>query len=124
MLRIFQQTYHVPGTLTANINIRFTAPMDCTLLHVSAVASNASSATLTIGDSDDTDEYLTASDVGDSNVPNEYDGDNFVDTAGNTHTRYYPRIVDGTVVVITVDYDGDGGTAAQNLTLVLTSAEG
>jgi hypothetical protein len=120
----FTIAFHVPGTLTANLNIRWTAPHDCTLLHVSAVASNASSATFIVGDSADDDEYLTASDVGDSNVPAEYDYDDFVDTDGNTHARYYPRIVDGTVVVITVDYDGASGTAAQNLTLVLTLAEG
>jgi hypothetical protein len=120
----FAIAFHVPGTLTANLNIRWTAPHDCTLLHVSAVASNASSATFIVGDSADDDEYLTASDVGDSNVPAEYDYDDFVDTDGNTHARYYPRIVDGTVVVITVDYDGASGTAAQNLTLVLTLAEG
>ena len=47
--RVFQQAYHIPGTLSANINIRFTAPFDCTLLHVSAVASNDSDATLIIG---------------------------------------------------------------------------
>jgi hypothetical protein len=120
----FTIAFHVPGTLTANLNIRWTAPHDCTLLHISAVASNASSATFIVGDSADDDEYLTASDVGDSNVPAEYDYDDFVDTDGNTHARYYPRIVDGTVVVITVDYDGASGTAAQNLTLVLTLAEG
>ena len=124
MLRIFQQAYHVPGTLSADLNIRFTAPMDCTLLHVSAVASNDSAALLCIGDSADPDEYLLSSEIGDSNVPAEFDGNDFVDTAGATHHLYYPRIADGTVVCIALDYDGDGGTAAQNFTLVLTFAEG
>jgi hypothetical protein len=124
MNRIFQQTYHVPGTLAANVNIRFTAPCNCTLLHVSAVASNNSDATLIIGDSTDTDEYLTSSTIGDSGTPVEFDGDDFVDTDGNTHNRYYPRIADGTVVVVTLDYDGASGTAAQDVTLVLTFAEG
>ena len=122
--RIFQQAYHIPGTLAANVTIYFTAPFDCTLLHVSAVASNDSDATLIIGDSSDTDEYLQSTTIGDSGTPSEFDGDDFVDTSGNTHARYYPRIVDGTVVVITVDYDGDGGTAAQDLTVVLTLAVG
>lgn len=124
MLRIFQQAYHIPGTLAADIAIRFTAPMDCTLLHVSAVASNDSAALLVIGDSVDPDEYLLSSEIGDSGTPVEFDGDDFVDTAGAAHTRYYPRIVDGTIVVIALDHDGDGGTAAQNVTLVLTFAEG
>ena len=124
MQRIFQQAFHVPGTLSANVSIKYTAPCDCTLLHVSAVASNDSDATLTIGDSSDADEYLTSCTIGDSGTPAEKDGDDFVDTSGNTHTRYYPRIADGTVVVITLDYDGDGGTAADDFTIVLTFAEG
>ena len=122
--RVFQQSYHVPGTLTANITITFTAPFDCTLLHVSACASNDSAALLTIGDSDDGDEFLTSSEIGDSGTPVEFDGDDFVDTSGNSHNRYYPRIADGTVVIITLDYDGDGGTAADDFTIVLTFAEG
>jgi len=122
--RIFQQAYHIPGTLSANVAIYFTAPFDCTLLHVSAVGSNANDGLLTIGDSDDADEYLTSSSIGDSGTPVEFDGDDFVDTSGNTHTRYYPRIANGTVVVIALDYDGDGGTATDDFTLVLTFAEG
>ena len=122
--RVFQQAYHVPGTLAANVDIKFTAPFDCTLLHVSAVASNDSDATLTIGDSADADEYLTSSSIGDSGTPAEFDGDDFVDTSGNTHARYYPRIADGTVVAIALDYDGSSGTAAHDFTIVLTFAEG
>lgn len=124
MNRIFQQLIHVAGTLSADLNIRYTAPCDCTLQHVSAVASNDSDALLTIGDSADADEYVTSAVIGDSNTPVEFDGDDFVDTSGDTHTRYYPRIVDGTVVVIALDHDGDGGAAAQNVTILLTFAEG
>ena len=121
---IFQQAYHITGTLSANVNIRFTAPCDCTLLHASAVASNDSDATIIIGDSSDTDEYLQSSTIGDSNTPVEFDGDDWYDTDGNQPGIYYPHISDGTIVVITVDYDGASGTAANDLTLVLTFAEG
>lgn len=124
MNRIFQQSYHIPGTLAANVSIKFTAPCDCTLLHVSAVGSNANDGKLTIGDSADADEYLTSSAIGDSGTPAEFDGNDFVDTAGATHTKYYPRIVDGTIVVIGLDYDGAGGTATDDFTIVLTFAEG
>lgn len=124
MQRVFQQSYHVPGTLSANITITFTAPFGMSLIHVSACASNDSDATITVGDSSDPDEYLTASVVGDSGTPAEYDHDDFVDTSGNTHSRYFPVINDGTVVVTTIDYDGASGTAAQNLTVVLTFVEG
>jgi hypothetical protein len=116
MLRTFQQAFHIPGTLSANINIRYTAPMDCTLIHASAVASNDSDATIKIGTSDD-DEFLTAAVIGDSNTPVEFEQDDFVGDQ-------YPRIEDDDVVIITIDFDGDGGTAAQNLTLLLTFAEG
>jgi hypothetical protein len=124
MNRVFQQSYHIPGTLTANINIRFTAPFDMQLVHASAVASNDSDATLALGDSSDTDEYLTATAIGDSNVPVEFDGNDFVDANGATHSRYYPHITDGTVVVATLDYDGSAGTAAADVTIVLTFTEG
>ena len=127
MQRVFQQAFHIPGTLAANVSIKYTAPCDCTLLHVSAVGSNSNSGLLTIGDSSDADEYLTSSSIGDSGTPAEFDGDDFVDTSGITHTRYYPRISDGTIVVITVDYNYNGGgsaSASADVTLVLTFAKG
>jgi len=124
MDRVFQQSYHIPGTLAANANIRFSAPFDMQLVHVSAVGSNANDATLTVGDSSDPDEYLTAFTIGDSNTPVVKDGDDFVDADGATHARYYPHVAAGTVVVLTLDFDGDGGTAAADVTLVLTWTEG
>ncbi len=120
----FVHSYHVPGTLSANVVITFKAPFDCTLVHVSACGSNTNNGLLIIGDSTDTDEYLTSSSIGDGGTPAEFDGDDFVDTNGNTHTRYYPRIADGTVVVATLDYDGASGTATADFTLVMTFEEG
>ena len=117
MERIFQQAYHVPGTLTANILPVFKSPCNCTLLHVSAVASNASSATIKLGTTTSDAAYMVAKDVGDSDAPAEFDRDDFVGTQ-------YPRIADGDIVKVTVDFDGAGGTAAANLTVVLTFAEG
>ena len=117
-------SYHVPGTLSADVAITFTAPFDMTLVHVSACGSNANNGLLTVGDSDDADEYLTSSSIGDSGTPAEFDGNDFVDTSGNTHTRYYPRISDGTVVAVALDHDGDGGTATDDFTLVMTFEEG
>jgi hypothetical protein len=127
MQRIFQQAYHVTGTLGADLAIRFTAPFDMTLLHVSAVGSNTKAAGLTIGDSADADEYLVKASIGISGTPVEFDGDDFVDTAGVAHGRYYPRIVDGTVVVIALDYDyaaGGSASASADVTIVLTFAQG
>jgi hypothetical protein len=118
MNRIFQQSYHIPGTLTADLNIRFTAPCNCTLLHVSAVGSNANDATLTIGDSADTDGYLAACTIGGSDIPVEKKA--WRDFAGGQ----FPRIDAGAVVVLTLDHDGAGGAAAADVTITLTFAEG
>ena len=65
MQRKFTHAFHIPGTLSADLNIRFTVPSNCSLVHVSAVASNDSDATLAIGTSADTDGYLAAATIGD-----------------------------------------------------------
>ena len=127
MNRIFQQSYHIPGALGADVDIKFTMPTDAQLLHVSAVNSTAYAAGITIGNSDDADEYLTKSNVGVSGTPAEFDGDDFVDSDGDSHTLYYPHISDGTVVTIAVDYNYNGGgnaNASADVTIVLTFAEG
>ena len=124
MNRVFQQSYHIPGTLAANVSIKFTVPFDCQLIHVSAVGSNANDGLLTIGDSADADEYLTSSSIGDSGTPVEFDHDDFVDADGNSHNRYYPHIADGTIVAIALDFDGAEGTATDDFTIVLTFTEG
>jgi hypothetical protein len=121
MHRTFQQSYHVPGALSGNVVIRFKMPCNATLIHVSAVQSDTNQGTVKVGDSSDNDEYLTASALGLSGTPAEYDGNDFVDTSGNTHTRYYPRIAKGTIVLVTIT---DGSGHAHDPTVVLTFAEG
>jgi len=117
MMRMFQQSYHIAGTLAANIDIRFKLPCDCSLVHVSAVASNDSDATLKIGTSTDDDAYLAASAIGDSNVPVERDRDDFVG-------GQFPHVTRGTSMAFALDFDGAAGTAAQNVTFVATFLEG
>jgi len=124
MLRKFSHAYHVPGTLSADLDIRFTVPSDCTLVHVSAVAGNDSDATLALGSSDDTDGYLTATAIGDSGTPAEFDRADFDGALLSDAGNEFPRLAAGTVFVLTLDHDGASGTAAQNVTLVLTLAEG
>ena len=121
---MLQQTYHVAGTLAANLNIRFTAHNNMQLKHVSAVASNDSDATMTLGTSADADGFLAACVIGDSGTPVEkgladFDGALLSDPGGEL-----PRISDGDVVVIGLDFDGAAGTAAANVTIVLTLLEG
>jgi hypothetical protein len=112
-----QLAFHIPGTLSADLAIVWTAYRDLSLLHVSAVASNDSDGTIKIGTTSDDDAYLAACTIGDSSVPAEKEKADFVGTE-------HPHIVDGTVLKITVDYDGSGGTAAADVTIVLTFAEG
>jgi hypothetical protein len=123
MNHAFLVPFHVAGTLAANVTFYFTAPFDMQLIHAQAVASNASNALITIGTSSDADGYLTSKDVGDSAVPGEWDRDDFAGALVSP-TQQYPHIADGTIVEVFVDYDGASGTAAQNLTVVLTFTEG
>ena len=113
----FTVSYHTAGALAANHTFVFTAPFDCQLVHVSAVGSNANNGIIDIGPSTDTDGYLDAKDIGDSSVPAEFDQNDFV--GGE-----FPHIVKGTIVIASLDYDGAGGTATQNFTLVMTFVEG
>jgi hypothetical protein len=113
----FTIAFHVPGTLAANITMAWTAPFDCTLVHASANGSNANDGKLIIGNSSNDDAYLESAAIGDSDTPAEFDRSDFV--GGEC-----PHIVKGTVVYVYLDYDGAGGTATHDFTLVLTFSEG
>lgn len=112
------QTIHIPGTLAANITPIFTAPCDMTLVSVQAVGTNANDATLSVGTTSSAAAYLAAFAIGDSSVPvqkalrSDFVGGEF------------PNITKGTVVQYTLDFDGAGGTAAANVTIVVTYLEG
>ncbi len=108
-----KMTFYVPGTLSADQVIEIAADRNWKITHVSAVASNDSDATLKLGNDSDDDAYLAATAIGDSNVPAEFDRDDFVSDQFPTHSK-------GDIFVATLDYDGDGGTAAQNVAIVVT----
>ena len=122
--RKFTVDFHVPGALAANLNIRWTVPSDCTLLHVSAVGSNDGDATVDVGTSADTDGYIDGMLVGDSNTPVEYDLNDFDGALVLDQDNDYPHLVDGTIMVVIVDFDGASGTAAEDVTIILTFSEG
>ena len=105
--------FYLPGSLSANHVMEIAADRNWKITHVSAVASNDSDATLSLGNDASAVAYMAATAIGDSNVPEEFDIDDFVGDQFPTHEK-------GDVFVITIDYDGDGGTAAQNLVLVIT----
>jgi hypothetical protein len=96
------------GALSGNYTTNIIFPYDVTLIGLSVCGSNSHDATIKVGNSTDDDAYMTASDIGDSDTPTEYDLDDLVDDE-------YPQIRAGTQVVVTVDYDGAGGTAIQDL---------
>lgn len=122
MNRVFQQAYHIPGTLAADIAIKFIAPFDCQLVHVGACANNDSDATLIVGTSADDNGYIEAYAIGDSGVPNEKEA--LTDFDGALADSQYPHIANGTIVTLGLDHDGATGTAAQNVTITLTFTEG
>jgi hypothetical protein len=124
ILRKFTMCFHVAGTMAADLDIRWTVPSDCTLRGVSAVTSNDSDATFTLGTSAAATAYLTAQVFGDSNTPAQYELADFDGTTIGTQGKDYPHITDGTIMVLAVDYDGATGTAGDDPTIVLTFAEG
>lgn len=124
MIRKFAHCFHVPGTLIADIGIRFTAPTDCTLQHVSVVGSNTNDAEIKIGTSVDDDGFLELKDIGSDGVPAvftraDFDGDLIAEPG-----KQPARITPGDIVVATIIYGDVKGTAADDVTLVLTFAEG
>jgi hypothetical protein len=124
ILRKFTVEFHYTGTAAANVVFRWTVPSDCTLRHVSAVGSNSHDATLTVGNSSAATAYLTASAIGDSGTPAEYELANFDGTTIAEQGHDYPHLTDGTILAVAVDYDGASGTAVNDLTIVLTFSEG
>ena len=110
--------FHVPGTLTANIVITFEAPFNFRFRTVSACSSNDSDATLMLGISTDTNSILTAAVIGDSSVPVEKRRADFASTNPTG------AVSKGEFVVLTVDFDGSTGTAADDLTVLLDIIEG
>ncbi|PWB49744.1 MAG: hypothetical protein C3F13_18065 [Anaerolineales bacterium] len=114
----FTLTHHTPGTLAANQAIKFSLPFDCSLVFVSAVASNASNGILDVGSSSSAEAYVKDLDVGDSGTPALVDAD--TEFEGDV----FPHIAAGTIIAVALDYDGAGGTAAQDFTLVLGFMKG
>ena len=106
-------TFYIPGTLAANHVVEIAADRNWKITHVSAVASNDSDATLALGNDADASAYLAAAVIGDSNVPVEFDRDDFVNDQFPTHAK-------ADVFVLTLDFDGASGTAADNVCIVIT----
>ena len=114
----FTVSYHTAGTLAANHSFIFKVPFDCPLEFVSAVGTNTNNGILDVGYTGALEAYVLNKDVGDSGVAR------YCDAPGEFVGSNYPHIAAGTVIVATLDYDGAGGTAAADFTLVLIFSEG
>jgi len=114
----FAVSYHTAGNAAANHVFAFTAPFDCTLEYVSAVGSNTNNGILDVGYTGALEAYVINKDVGDGGVPGT------VDAPGEFVGSNYPHIAAGTVVTASLDYDGAGGTAVADFTLVMVFTEG
>ena len=114
---------HWHGTMAANATFRWTLPCGLKLVHVSSVASNNSDAKVSIGTTANDDAYKTSAVIGDSGVPVVWDRGDFDGDSGHD-TAECPHLAAGTVLLVTVDYDGAGGTAGQDVGVVLTFLEG
>jgi hypothetical protein len=114
----FLFTHHTPGTLAANQSIKFVLPFDASLVFVSAVGSNANNGILDVGNSSAAEAYVKDLDIGDSGTPATVDADT------EFESDVFPHITAGTIIVAGLDFDGAGGTAAQDFTLVLGFMKG
>jgi hypothetical protein len=116
-------SYHVPGTLGADLNIRFKAPHDMQLIHVSAQGSGVAAAGLSIGTATDAAIHLAKASIGVSNVAVEFDFEDFVAYAN----KAYPRIAKSAYLCLALDYDynaGGGSVASADVTITLTLLKG
>jgi len=108
--------FAAPGALTANWVIYVELDHAFMPRHVSAVTTNDSDATVMIGLSTDTDSLMTAQVFGDSGDPAEYGPSNFADAD--------EQFAKGAIMVVTIDYDGDGGTAGEDPCVVISGLLG
>jgi hypothetical protein len=119
---VIQHTVHIHGTLAANATgvIPSWSNTGAKLLEVSAVSANAGDATLKIGTLTNDDAYMTAKPIGVSSAPEWFTVEDFDGVLGDALGLTCPQHAPGTVFTWTLDYDGDGGTAAAHVDLVFT----
>jgi hypothetical protein len=110
--------FHLHGTLAANATMRWQAPYTCHLRGVQAVGSNTNDATLKVGTPADDDKFFTAFAIGDTGVPVVKTIANFASTALNG------QLAEGDILLFTLDFDGNSGTAAANVSIIADLTEG
>lgn len=123
----FVHSVHLPGTLAANQQGSFMFPFAVTLAFVSAGQSNAGAGTLVVGSLADPDAFLLAKPIGVSGTPvifnhKNWDGSGLpAGHAPGIDRVYVPK---NTPITWLLDYDGAGGTAGQNVSILFGLIEG
>ncbi len=112
-MRLYQVPFHVTGTLAANLSIVWVAPFDCQLVHVSAVGSMPITVFSISAQPARRRRMSRIRTLATPMFRRLSRGTGFVG-------EQFPHIVKDTVIAVALDYDGAGGTAAANFTLVLT----
>jgi hypothetical protein len=118
----FTYSVHLHGTLAANASGEFSLPCGATLVHISASNSAATDGILDVGTSGDPDGILTDGTLGDSNTPAVFEPDDFDGALVDGVSGYH--FAKGDILDWDLDFDGAGGTAAANVSLVFTFVEG
>ena len=111
-------TIVIPGTLGAAVDFKTTIPSPCTIQQLSMVQSNSGDARIKIGTSSDDDAYLAFTDAGQSGTPVVLDA--LSDWIGYVR----PDLSKDDVFAFYVEHDGEGCSAADDLTLIITFTEG
>jgi hypothetical protein len=108
--------YHqVAGTLGANVTITVMFPFPVTLSYIEAHASNDSDATVAVSGADTMS--MAAQTIGDSGA-----GEIVTPTATEKAATAGEKA--NSLITITIDYDGDGGTAADDLNVTVAFLTG
>ena len=118
----FPVTIHLHGTLSANAQGSFPLPIGMTLESVAAVASNDNAATLQLGAGDDADGIMAAKAIGDEGVPVTFGKTSF--NGPLCDAKNPPHFDKGSVITWLLDFDGAGGAAAADVTILFSFLEG
>jgi hypothetical protein len=113
---MYQQSYHIPGLLTADLVVQARMPAAASLVHVSAAALEAGDAVLRIGSPHDREAHMPGVHLGGGSQPVEL-------RRGHFTGRQHPRLESGETLVVRLEHDGGGGEPAQDVTIVLTFVE-
>lgn len=109
-------TFGAPGALAADWVLTLTLQHAFMPRQVSVVGGNASDATIKIGTDADDDALMAAKDFGDSGVPAVYVSSDFADP------DY--QFAKGSVLKITIDFDGAAGTPVTYPVVVISGLLG